>query len=267
MIRPHTEIGPVMVPQSYWWPSWMPNTSANMPRPLSATPSQSNLWAWVGRSGTSRNASTRPTRPTGMLMKKIHSQPSASTSTPPRIGPTSVATPAVAPHSAIARPRSVAGKIRVITAIVCGVISEAPMPWTTRATISISTVEVRPHHSEASVKIGQADQVDLLRPDAVAEPAGDQHGDGVRQQVGAGHPDDRVHVGVEVVDDRRRRDGHDRGVDQDHEEAEAQREQRGPGADVRPGVSEAGCAGAVWAITGVNTRPPTSIPTVPRAHP
>jgi hypothetical protein len=33
---------PVTVPQSYWWPSWMPKTSRNMPAPLSATPSQSN---------------------------------------------------------------------------------------------------------------------------------------------------------------------------------------------------------------------------------
>ncbi len=90
--------------------------------------------------------------PTGMLMKKIHSQPSASTRTPPRIGPTSVATPAVAPHSAIARPRRSAGKIRVMIAIVCGVIIAAPRPWKTRATISISIVPVRPHHSEASVK-------------------------------------------------------------------------------------------------------------------
>ena len=64
MIRPHTEIGPVMVPQSYWWPSWMPNTSANMPSPLSATPSQSNLWLCVGRLGTSRRrAPGRPGRP------------------------------------------------------------------------------------------------------------------------------------------------------------------------------------------------------------
>ncbi len=84
-------------------------------------------------------------------MKKIHSQPRVSTSTPPRIGPISVATPAVAPHSAIAWPRRSAGKIRVMTAIVCGVISAAPRPWTTRATISISTEVVRPHHSEASV--------------------------------------------------------------------------------------------------------------------
>ena len=37
-------------------------------------------------------------------------------------------------------------------AIVCGVIIEAPSPWTTRATISISTELVSPHQSEASVK-------------------------------------------------------------------------------------------------------------------
>ncbi len=153
MISPQTEIGPVMVPQSYWWPSWRPKTSANMASPLSATPSQSNLCAWVGRSGTSRNASTRPTMPTGMLMKKIHSQPSASTRMPPRIGPTRSATPAVVPQSAIALPRSWAGKIRVMTAIVCGVSIEAPMPWRTRAAISISMLVVRPHHRDASVKI------------------------------------------------------------------------------------------------------------------
>ncbi len=89
--------------------------------------------------------------PTGMLMKKIHSQPSASTRTPPRIGPTSVATPAVAPHSAIALPRRAAGKMRVMIAIVCGVIIDAPRPCATRATISISTDRVSPHHRLASV--------------------------------------------------------------------------------------------------------------------
>ena len=85
-------------------------------------------------------------------MKKIHSQPSESTSTPPSIGPTSVATPAVAPHSAIAWPRRSDGKIRVMIAIVCGVIIAAPTPWNTRAMIRPSIVPVTPHHSEDSVK-------------------------------------------------------------------------------------------------------------------
>ena len=89
--------------------------------------------------------------PTGTLMKKIHSQPGPSTSRPPSSGPTRIATPAVAPHSDIAWPREAAGKVRVMTAIVCGVISEAPRPCTTRAMISISIVPVRPHHSEATV--------------------------------------------------------------------------------------------------------------------
>ena len=88
-------------------------------------------------------------------MKKIHSQPATSTSTPPRIGPTSVATPAVAPHRLIAEPRLSRGKMRVITAIVCGVISAAPKPWSTRAAISIQMrgeLKASPHHSEARVK-------------------------------------------------------------------------------------------------------------------
>ena len=60
--------------------------------------------------------------------------------------------PAVAPHSAIALPRLACGKIRVMIAIVCGVIIEAPRPWKTRATISISIELVRPHHRLAAVK-------------------------------------------------------------------------------------------------------------------
>ena len=63
-----------------------------------------------------------------------------------------MATPAVAPHSAIAWPRRSAGKIRVMIAIVCGVIIAAPRPWKTRAMISPSMVPVSPHHSDESVK-------------------------------------------------------------------------------------------------------------------
>ena len=47
-----------------------------------------------------------------------------------------MATPAVAPQTAIAWPRLCAGKMRVMIAIVCGVIMEAPRPWTTRARMS-----------------------------------------------------------------------------------------------------------------------------------
>ena len=90
--------------------------------------------------------------PIGTLTMKIHCQPSPSTSTPPASGPTSVATPAVAPHTLSATPRRSAGKIRVIVDSVCGVSSAAPTPCTTRAAMSISMLPDSPHHSDAAVK-------------------------------------------------------------------------------------------------------------------
>src|SRR6185437_11439433 len=47
-----------------------------------------------------------------------------------------------------------------------------------------------------------------------------------------GDPDDGVDVGAQIREDRRRRYGDDRGVDQDHEEAHAQRPQRRPRAAI-----------------------------------
>ena len=41
--------------------------------------------------------------------------------------------------------------MRVMIAIVCGVIMAAPSPWKTRATIRPSMLPVRPHQSEDSV--------------------------------------------------------------------------------------------------------------------
>ena len=162
-ISDHTEIGPSIVPQSYVWPSWMPKTSRNIPTAESTTPGRSNRRTVVGSSGTSRTASTRPTTPTGTLTKKIHSQPSPSTSTPPRIGPTSVATPATAPQRLMARPRDSAGNVRVITAMVCGIITDAPRPCTTRAAMSAAdrAREATPQRGEREYR--QADEIDAAR--------------------------------------------------------------------------------------------------------
>ena len=141
----------------------------------------------------------KPTIPTGTLMKKIHSQPRPSTSTPPRIGPTRVATPAVAPQMPMAAPRRSGGKIRVMTAMVCGVIMAAPRPWTTRAAMSVCDVAGEPAPQRGQGEDHESGQVELLRAEAVAEPAGDQQRHGVGEQVGAGHPDHRVDVGVEAA--------------------------------------------------------------------
>lgn len=103
--------------------------------------------------GTNRRQSRKATRPTGTLTEKIQRQSRVSMRMPPRMGPTRVAMPAVAPHRAIAPPRRVAGKMRVITAMVCGVISEAPRPCTTRAATSPPSEPTRPQASEARVKM------------------------------------------------------------------------------------------------------------------
>ena len=119
--------------------------------PDSSTPGMSNFARSVGSDGTNQNASASPITPTGTLTMKIHCQPNPSTRTPPASGPTSVATPAVAPHTLSATPRRSAGKIRVIVDNVCGVINAAPSPCTTRAATSHSMLPARPQPSELTV--------------------------------------------------------------------------------------------------------------------
>ncbi|CAH0134567.1 hypothetical protein SRABI128_00157 [Microbacterium sp. Bi128] len=152
---PAATIAQIHGAQSKCSPSCRPNTMRNRPTALRATPTRSNLWDVFGSCGTSTTAAMKPMIPTGMLMKKIHSHPRPSTSRPPASGPTRVATPAVAPHSPMAAPRRWGGKVRVMTAMVCGVMSAAPSPCTARAMMSTSSDEARPHASEARVKIAR----------------------------------------------------------------------------------------------------------------
>ena len=41
--------------------------------------------------------------------------------------------------------------MRVITAMVCGVIRAAPSPWTTRAATRVPMLSAKPHQAEAAV--------------------------------------------------------------------------------------------------------------------
>ena len=72
--------------------------------------------------------STSTITPTGRLTKKIHRQSSAVTSSPPRVGPAMVATPATAPQTPNAAPRRSAGKVFVMIVRVCGISMAAPRP-------------------------------------------------------------------------------------------------------------------------------------------
>src|SRR5699024_5734038 len=74
----------------------------------------------------------------------------------------------------------------------------------------------------------EADQVDAFRSEPVAQSAGDQQRHHICEQIRRGDPDDGIDVGVEGGHDVGHGDGDDRRVDEDHEEAEAQRPQRPP---------------------------------------
>ena len=81
----------------------------------------------------------------GAIAKKMLRQSKSSSSQPPTIGPSAIATPVVAPHKPIARarsPRSV--NTFVISDSVDGKTIAAPRPITARAAISAPALSVSP---------------------------------------------------------------------------------------------------------------------------
>ncbi len=94
---------------------------------------------------------SRTITPIGRFTKKIHRQSKAVTSSPPRVGPAMVATPATAPHTPNAAPRRSGGNVFVMIVRVCGMSMAAPSPWTARNAISQPGLGARPHAAEAAV--------------------------------------------------------------------------------------------------------------------
>jgi hypothetical protein len=89
--------------------------------------------------------------PIGRLTKKIHRQSKAVTSSPPRVGPAMVATPATAPQMPNAAPRRSGGNVLVMIVRVCGMSMAAPTPWTARNAMSQPGLGAKPHAAEAAV--------------------------------------------------------------------------------------------------------------------
>ncbi len=76
----------------------------------------------------------------GTLIQKIQFHPQVETMTPPRAGPMMSANPPTPLQMPSARPLVAAGNALVRMAIDIGVITEAPIPCTTRAAMSTSSV-------------------------------------------------------------------------------------------------------------------------------
>ena len=95
--------------------------------------------------GTKRATSRPPTSATGAIAKKMLDHEKRPSSQPPKIGPSAIATPAVAPHRPIARARSLRSvKTLLINDSVAGNTSAAPSPIAQRAAISSPELEAKP---------------------------------------------------------------------------------------------------------------------------
>jgi hypothetical protein len=82
---------------------------------------------------------------TGPIATKMAPQLKCSRSQPPAIGPSAIATPALAPHKPMARARSVRSvKTLEISERVAGKVMAAPSPITARAAISCPGLVVKP---------------------------------------------------------------------------------------------------------------------------
>ena len=103
-----------------------------------------------------------------------------------------------------------------------------PIPWSRRAPISIPWLSASPHRTDAAVNRTRPVRNTFLRPDQVAEPAGQQQEAAEGDQVAVDHPRE-VRLGeVQVALDRGQRDVHDRRVEDHHQLAEAEHGERDP---------------------------------------
>src|SRR6202040_2701519 len=103
-------------------------------------------------SGTRQNAKPSVSRAIGTLMKKIARQDRASTSQPPRTGPTAEVRAEKPAQVPIALPRSSAGKAALMIARLPGIRSAPPALCAARAAIRAAKFGANPQATEAVVK-------------------------------------------------------------------------------------------------------------------
>ena len=95
--------------------------------------------------GTTRATPIAAAAATGAMAMKMLAQLNCSSSQPPTIGPVAMATPAIAPHSPMARARSLLSvKTFEISDSVAGNAIAAPSPITDRAAMSCAGSVVKP---------------------------------------------------------------------------------------------------------------------------
>ncbi len=173
-------------------------------------------------------------------------------------------------NSASARPRSRSSNVCTTIASAAGNMIAPPAPWITRkVTIHASArlpLGVSPHIAEAPANTITPSVTIRRWPDGVGQPAAEGEQRRQRQQVGVDRP---LHAGAgeaELLLDLRRRDRHDRLVDEGHRDGEDHRRQdqvprlpagRGNGRHLR---APSTVVGAVWLTTEITPNPQPSRP-------
>ncbi|KRB75611.1 hypothetical protein ASE03_16895 [Kitasatospora sp. Root187] len=142
-------IRPSVQPSSL--PLTMPQTSASRPAVASTMPSRSSLARSPRLSCTTASTSGTATMPTGMLIQKIHSQSSPSTTAPPTTGPSAIARPLTADQRPSAKLRIFSGTALESRVSESGMTAAAPKPWIARAAINWPLVSASPQPIEESV--------------------------------------------------------------------------------------------------------------------
>ena len=139
--------------------------SANSEPEKVINPAQSSRLAPASAMLTIRDAATAiVTIPIGALTQKIHRHPSVSVRAPPTSGPTATATPTVAPHAAIALPRSRPSNSWPMSASPVANIAAPPMPWSARAAIRSAGSRAAPHATEAKMNTPRPTTNTVFRP-------------------------------------------------------------------------------------------------------
>src|SRR5262249_13538084 len=135
-------------------------------------------------SAVSSTAST----PTGTLIQKIDRQPTESTSTPPRIGPSDMLRPTTAPHMPIACPRSRGSvNLLVMIDIPTGLSMDPPTACSIRNATSVrvdgAMLQQRSHAEQHETELE-----DALAPDPVGRRPGQHQQAGDHDGVGVDRP-------------------------------------------------------------------------------
>ena len=141
---------------------------------------------------------------------------------PPLIGPSAVATPAIAAHNPMARPRSSGGNVLVMIDSVAGMMNAPPMPMNARVTINWFGVLTSALASEPTPKIVKPELQRTAPPEAVTQAARGEQQAREHERVRVDHPLELAVAGVEVAHERRDGDVQDRVVDDDDQQREAQ---------------------------------------------